>query len=216
VPNVFLNISGSNYHKGKQEREKWHGKYHYHQLRSLKLPPFPGFHPHPDEDHRPHSHQDYTTVTVLHYTMGTNPTLLPSSTHLKPSQDRSSVLSKPHPSPLQKKEPLHFPAPHASFHYQAFLLPEQKQKKLQPQPFHPQISTTDPSHVHEMTEGVWISSCCLHTEGFPKLLYATMQRLGIQERPKYEGREYEEHGTERCEVTIYIAKSEDFPDIAKA
>jgi hypothetical protein len=67
-----------------------------------------------------------------------------------------------------------------------------------------------------MAGGVWISSHCLHTEGFPKLLYATMQRLGIQERPEYEGREYEEHGTERCEVTIYIAKSDDFPDIAEA
>jgi hypothetical protein len=43
-----------------------------------------------------------------------------------------------------------------------------------------------------------------------------MQRLGIQRRPEYEGREYEEHGIERCEVTIYVAKSEDFPDIAEA
>jgi hypothetical protein len=42
-----------------------------------------------------------------------------------------------------------------------------------------------------MTEGVWISSYCLHTEGFPKLLYTTMQRLGIQERLEYEGYEYE-------------------------
>ena len=68
----------------------------------------------------------------------------------------------------------------------------------------------------KMTEGIWISSYCLHTEGFPKLLYATKQRLGIQERPKYECREYEEHGTERCEVTVYIAKSEDFPDVTEA
>ncbi|XP_066351100.1 uncharacterized protein [Miscanthus floridulus] len=67
-----------------------------------------------------------------------------------------------------------------------------------------------------MAEGVWISSYCLHTEGFPKLLYATMQRLGIQERLEYEGHEYEEYGTEHCEVTIYIAKSEDFPNIAEA
>jgi hypothetical protein len=67
-----------------------------------------------------------------------------------------------------------------------------------------------------MIEGVWISSYCLHTKGFPKLLYSTLQKLGIQEHPKYEGQEYEEHGTERCEVTLYIAKSEDFPDIAEA
>jgi hypothetical protein len=67
-----------------------------------------------------------------------------------------------------------------------------------------------------MTEGAWISNYCLHTEGFPKLLYATMQRLGIQERPEYERHEYEEHDTKRCEVTVYIAKSKDFPDIAEA
>ena len=67
-----------------------------------------------------------------------------------------------------------------------------------------------------MIEGVWISNYCLHTKGFPKLLYATMQRLQIQERPEYEGHEYEEHGIEHCEVTVYIAKSEGFPDIADA
>ena len=43
-----------------------------------------------------------------------------------------------------------------------------------------------------------------------------MEKLGIQERLEYEGREYEEHGIERCEVTVYITKSEDFPNITKA
>jgi hypothetical protein len=43
-----------------------------------------------------------------------------------------------------------------------------------------------------------------------------MQRLWIKDRPKYEGREYEEHGIERCEVTIYVGKSEDFPNVAEA
>jgi hypothetical protein len=43
-----------------------------------------------------------------------------------------------------------------------------------------------------------------------------MQRLGIKYRLEYEGKECEEHGTERCEVTIYVGKSEDFPYIAKA
>jgi hypothetical protein len=67
-----------------------------------------------------------------------------------------------------------------------------------------------------MTKGVWTSSYCLGVEGFPKLLYATMQKLGIKDRPEYEVREYEDHETERCEVTVYIGKSEDFPDIAEA
>ena len=67
-----------------------------------------------------------------------------------------------------------------------------------------------------MAEGVWTSSYCLSVEGFPKLLYATMQKLGIKDRPEYEGWEYEEHETKRCEVTIYIGRSEDFSNIAEA
>jgi hypothetical protein len=67
-----------------------------------------------------------------------------------------------------------------------------------------------------MAEGVWTSSYCLGIEGFPKLLYATMQKLGIKDRSEYEGREYKEHETKRCEVTVYIGKSEDFLDIAEA
>jgi hypothetical protein len=43
-----------------------------------------------------------------------------------------------------------------------------------------------------------------------------MERLGIKDRLKYEGREYEEHETEWCEITIYIEKSEYFLDIAEA
>jgi hypothetical protein len=40
-----------------------------------------------------------------------------------------------------------------------------------------------------------------------------MQRLGIRERPEYEGREYYEQHVERYEITVYIAKSEYFPNI---
>jgi hypothetical protein len=43
-----------------------------------------------------------------------------------------------------------------------------------------------------------------------------MQRLGIKDRLEYDGREYEEHGIEWCEVTIYVGKSEDFLDVAEA
>ena len=64
--------------------------------------------------------------------------------------------------------------------------------------------------------GAWVSSYCLNTEGFPKILYATLQKLKVKDRLEYEGREYEKHGTERCEVTVYIEKSEEFPDITKA
>jgi hypothetical protein len=47
-----------------------------------------------------------------------------------------------------------------------------------------------------MVEEVLTSSYCLSVEGFPKLLYATMQRLRIKGHPEYEGREYIEHETE--------------------
>ena len=42
-----------------------------------------------------------------------------------------------------------------------------------------------------------------------------MQKLGVKDRPEYAGREYEKHGTERCEVTIYNGKSEEFLDITE-
>ena len=61
--------------------------------------------------------------------------------------------------------------------------------------------------------GAWVSSYCLNTKGFPKILYATLQKLRVKDHPEYEGREYEEQGTERCEVTVYIGKSEEFPDL---
>ena len=64
--------------------------------------------------------------------------------------------------------------------------------------------------------GAWVSSYCRNTEGFPKIMYATLQKLEAKDRPKYEGHEYEKHDTERCEVTVYIGKSEEFPDITKA
>ena len=64
--------------------------------------------------------------------------------------------------------------------------------------------------------GDWVSSCCLNIEGFPRILHATLQKLGVKDYPEYEGHEYEEHGTERCEVTVYIGKSEEFPDLTEA
>ena len=64
--------------------------------------------------------------------------------------------------------------------------------------------------------GAWVSTYCLNIEGFPRILHATVQKLRVRDRPEYEGREYEEHGTERCEVTVYIRKSEEFPDLTKA
>ena len=62
----------------------------------------------------------------------------------------------------------------------------------------------------------WVSTYYLNVEGFPKILHATLQKLGVKDHPEYEGREYEMHGTNRCEVTVYIGKSEEFPDVTEA
>ena len=64
--------------------------------------------------------------------------------------------------------------------------------------------------------GAWVSTYYLNVEGFPKILHATLQKFGVKDHPEYEGYEYEKHGTERCEVTIYIRKSEEFLDITEA
>ena len=64
--------------------------------------------------------------------------------------------------------------------------------------------------------GAWVSSYCLNVEGIPIILHATLQKLGVKDCPEYEGHEYEKHGTDRCDVTIYIGKSEEFPNLTES
>src|SRR5688572_837107 len=64
-----------------------------------------------------------------------------------------------------------------------------------------------------MAEEGWVNSHCLEEPSFPKLLFACMDRLGIYERPEYTSREYEDRGTPRCEMIIYIGRSSRYPDI---
>jgi hypothetical protein len=51
------------------------------------------------------------------------------------------------------------------------------------------------------------TSFCQNEDGFPKLLRACTVRLGIKSQPEYDGREFVEHGTEKCVVTVYIRSS---------
>jgi hypothetical protein len=51
------------------------------------------------------------------------------------------------------------------------------------------------------------TSFCQNEDGFPKLLRACTIRLRITSQPGYDGREFVEHGTEKCVVTIYIGSS---------
>jgi hypothetical protein len=48
---------------------------------------------------------------------------------------------------------------------------------------------------------------CHNEDGFPKLLRACTVRLGIRSQPEYDGREFIEHGIEKCVVTVYIGSS---------
>ena len=58
-----------------------------------------------------------------------------------------------------------------------------------------------------MAEEGWINGHCLDEAGFPRLLFACMDRLGIYERPEYSSKEYKDHGTLRCEMIIYVGRS---------
>jgi hypothetical protein len=51
------------------------------------------------------------------------------------------------------------------------------------------------------------TSFCQNEDGFPKLLRACTIRLGIKSQPEYDGREFVEHGMEKCVVTVYIGSS---------
>jgi hypothetical protein len=51
------------------------------------------------------------------------------------------------------------------------------------------------------------TSFCQNEDGFAKLLRACTVRLGIRSQPEYDGREFVEHGTEKCVVTVYIGSS---------
>jgi hypothetical protein len=44
---------------------------------------------------------------------------------------------------------------------------------------------------------------CQNEDGFPKLLRACIVHLGIMSQLEYDGREFVEHGTEKCVVTLY-------------
>jgi hypothetical protein len=51
------------------------------------------------------------------------------------------------------------------------------------------------------------TSLCENEDGFPKLLRACTVRLRIRSQPEYDGREFVEHGTEKCVVIVYIGSS---------
>lgn len=56
----------------------------------------------------------------------------------------------------------------------------------------------------------WITTYCVNKDRFPMVLYATTVRLGFPERPEYVSREFTEHGTENCEVTVHIGAGDKY------
>ena len=65
----------------------------------------------------------------------------------------------------------------------------------------------NPTLVNQMADD-WTTTYCINEDGFPKVLYAATVRLGIPECPEYVGREFMEHGTESCEVTVHIGAND--------
>src|SRR6266511_172824 len=55
-----------------------------------------------------------------------------------------------------------------------------------------------------MADGSWVIFHEVYVEGFPKLLWEAMTRLGYTDRPKYLFREYEEFGVEFCAVKVQL------------
>ena len=72
----------------------------------------------------------------------------------------------------------------------------------------------NPTLVNQMADD-WTTTYCINEDGFPRVLYAATVRLGIPERLEYVGREFMEHGTESCEVTIHIGASDKRKDFRK-
>ena len=60
-----------------------------------------------------------------------------------------------------------------------------------------------PGHVMRGTDGT-SHSTCLHFEGFPAILWDTLRWFGYQSPPLYAGREYLEHGVQRCSVHVVV------------
>ena len=61
-----------------------------------------------------------------------------------------------------------------------------------------------------MNDG-WVHLDGLQTEGFPPLLWETLQRLGYTESPMYYGREYIEDGAPKCEIRVQILEHPSCP-----
>jgi hypothetical protein len=58
-----------------------------------------------------------------------------------------------------------------------------------------------------MAEDGWTQGVCQEELGFARLLINFVECLGITERPRYYGREYEQLGTLRCRVVLSVTRS---------
>ena len=55
-----------------------------------------------------------------------------------------------------------------------------------------------------MADGSWVVFHEVRAEGFPKLLWEAMTRLGYTDRPEYSYNEYEEFNVEFCAVRVQL------------
>ena len=58
----------------------------------------------------------------------------------------------------------------------------------------------------------WTATYCLDVQGFPLILWETLMRFGYTQHPEYRGREYQEHGTSKCEVHVLVFETPEHTD----
>ena len=58
-----------------------------------------------------------------------------------------------------------------------------------------------------MADNGWIGGICHADSGLPKLLILSLERIGVVDPPEYVYREYDQRGTLRCDMMIFVGKS---------
>ena len=65
-----------------------------------------------------------------------------------------------------------------------------------------------------MADGSWVVFHEVRAEGFPKLLWEAMTRLGYTDRPEYSYSEYEEFDMEFCAIRVQLFDCTEHPEWA--
>jgi hypothetical protein len=64
-----------------------------------------------------------------------------------------------------------------------------------------------------MADNGWIDGVCHVEPGLPKLLILSLERIRVMEPPEYAYREYTSKGILRCDMMVFVGKSNRYPDV---